>query len=115
MKEGQTVWFTDSLFYRRQGLVEGEFVTVGRIYVTVKAKNGNGRELKFNKKTLRREGNTNNGGRLYLTKEEYYNGIELTRNIRQLQEHFGTFPKVTLEQTRRILTILNEGADNNEH
>lgn len=104
---GQKVWFTQPMFHKGQGVVNGEVTKVGNKYVYVK---GPFREFKFDRKTLREVSDSNYQGRLYLSDEEYYHETELSNNIQKIKAVFNN-PTVslTLEQTREILRIMKNG------
>lgn len=100
----QTVWFIEHIFFTNEGLCEGTIVKIGTKYITVKRRN---REFKFDRKTFTQQSTVGYKGRMYLTEEAYMEEIELKSNIKCIQNSFSHIGcKVTLEQTRKILEIL---------
>jgi len=100
----QIVWFLEVIFYKNDELCEGTVTKIGTKYITVKR---NRREFKFDKETLVEVTPNGQKRRMYLTEQSYMEEMELKSNIKCIQNSFSHIGcKVTLEQTRKILEIL---------
>ena len=109
LKVGQKVWCNVHNFGRRTELKETHITKIGRKYVYV--------DLvwhdKFHIDTLVEHNESNYKGRMYLDKQIYLDEKELEANCKQLHKVFDNYrrPEISLEQSRRILKILEESED----
>lgn len=118
MELEQTVYVDVRRPYRQyqqgqEGLVEAKISHIGRKYVTVSSKELRGGEMKFHLSSLNEkvEGHSNYISRLILDKERYEAQQTHAAMLREIEHTFKSFNvhQLTMDQTQRIMKILNEG------
>lgn len=106
---GQKVWIVAERHpAKKLEIYEGEVIKLGRKYVYIKSERHV--EYKFNLNTKVESTPSNYRAKLYLSKQAYEDDLEYHDNINELRKLFGRFvkPDVSLDQSRKILAILNE-------
>lgn len=109
---GQTIYFKKFSFRwgQKPEIVEYKVAKIGRKYFEVDGVSW----LKFDIVSLDQAGDTNNPQyKGYLTKQEILDEDELTEGYNTLRSFFQSYgkPKLTLEQVRQVLAIINPKAD----
>jgi hypothetical protein len=107
MQVGQEVYYY--CCYKKD-LVKTKITKVGHKYIYVSLPNG--WEYKFDKVTRMEVVDWGGGLKLYFDPQEYADDKELNKNIMRIYHELGSSDTdLTLDQSRRILAILEEGKE----
>lgn len=109
IKKGQKAWVI--LSGRNNDVNEVEVTKVGTKWITVNL--GYGREIRFESDTLMQEIGYGARGMMYLSLQDIEDEKEFTKLSTRTQQQFGSYStshrkKLTLDQMRRIVSIIDE-------